>query len=370
MKKRLLVLSLALLFTLPSCASMLNRSYSSVTPHVDKPTTAEDPSVLRVENYRELVSAVLYLVSQGAGEGTIQLYDYAGDVASDLASACLEVATQDPLAAYAVDYIRHESTRVVSYYEAKLDIHYRRTMEQVRSMVNVTGTGAIRTELQKALSHFDPEVVLRVAYFSQDEASIAQLIRQVYYDTPAYALGMPEAEINLYPDSGRERVVEILLAYPDRDIRADSGALSHMVERIAETYWALEEEEVVRRAAQALAERVTYDFDGPSNAYDALVEGKADSEGMALTYSLLCGRALDGTGDGCGIVVGSWMDGEGNETPRFWNAVTLSGGRTLYLDPTLGRDALYPAAEFFALGYRWEGGPEEPEEGPLQSKNP
>ena len=29
--------------------------------------------------------------------------------------ACLEVATQDPLGAYCVDYIRHETARVVSY---------------------------------------------------------------------------------------------------------------------------------------------------------------------------------------------------------------------------------------------------------------
>ena len=62
-------LALGLLLTVPGCASMLERSYTSSTAHVDRPTTAEDSSILRVENYRELVSAVLYLVSEGAEEG-------------------------------------------------------------------------------------------------------------------------------------------------------------------------------------------------------------------------------------------------------------------------------------------------------------
>ena len=83
---RLTVFGLAacLLLTLPGCASILERSYSSSTPHVDRPATAGDSSAIRVENYRELVSAVLFLVSQGEEEGVIQLQDYAGEVEADL----------------------------------------------------------------------------------------------------------------------------------------------------------------------------------------------------------------------------------------------------------------------------------------------
>lgn len=214
---RLTVFGLAacLLLTLPGCASILERSYSSSTPHVDRPATAGDSSAIRVENYRELVSAVLFLVSQGEEEGVIQLQDYAGEVEADLTAACLEVATEDPLGAYAVEYIKHETTRVVSYDQATLTIHYRRTPEQIRSISTVTGTGAIRTELQSALEEFETEVVFRVAYFAEDADFIGGLIRQAYYDTPGAALGMPEAQISLYPDSGSRRVVEILLTYPD-----------------------------------------------------------------------------------------------------------------------------------------------------------
>ena len=348
-------LALGLLLTVPGCASMLERSYTSSTAHVDRPTTAEDSSILRVENYRELVSAVLYLVSEGAEEGIIQLHDYAGVVENDLTAACLEVTAEDPLGAYCVDYIKHEYTRVVSYYQATLDIHYRRTQEQVRSMVRVTGTGAIRTELRQALAQFTGEVVLRVAYFSEDEQSIAQLIRQAYYDTPAAALGCPEAEIVLYPDSGRERVVEILLTYPEsaEELRRKSEALSDKGRELAAeggsqpvTTEKETPEERAQRNISALWAEAVYAPDGGSTAYDALVAGVANDEGMALAYALLSG--------------GQVVEGTLRDALRFWIDLGLPG-ETLYLDPSEGTGAIYTAQELFEAGYRWEGGPGQPE---------
>lgn len=354
MKKQILpgVLTLALLFSLSGCANLLERSYISSAVHVDRPTTAEDPSVLRVENYRELVSAVLYLVSQGAEEGTIQLHDYAGAVETDLPAACVEVATQDPLGAYCVDYIKHEYTRVVSYYQANLDIHYRRSQEQIRSMVRVTGTGAIRTELQESLSRFATEVVLRVAYFSEAEASIDELIRQAYYDTPAAALGLPQAEISLYPESGRERVVEILLTYPEsvEELRRESELLDAQVKALP---LPSREEKTERAARQALSQLwscAVYAPDGGSTAYDTLVSGVADDEGMALSYALLARRM----GLECWVI-----EGERAGKPCFWNELSLEEGERMYLDPSEGTGILYTAQELFAAGYRWPDGPQE-----------
>lgn len=352
MKNRILTVGIALclLLSLTSCADLLERSYTSSTAHVDRPTTAEDPSVLRVENYRELVSAVLYLVSEGAEEGVIQLHDYAGSVEADLPEACLEVATQDPLGAYCVDYIKHEYTRVVSYYQATLDIHYRRTQEQVHSMVRVTGTGAIRNELREALRQFAPEVVLRVAYFAEDESSIADLIRQTYYDTPAAALGCPQAEISLYPDTGRERVVEIVLTYPESadELLRKSEALAQELKSVEGALPPAASQEQPRQALHELWERAAYAPDGGSTAYDALVSGVADDQGMALGFALL---------DPDSQVV----EGSRGDEPRFWNSLDVEG-ETLYLDPSEGTGTLYTAQELFDQGYRWPGGPEEPEQ--------
>lgn len=362
MKKRILagMLSLSLCVALSGCTAMLERSYRASAPHMDRPTVAEDPSALRVENYRELVSAVLYLVSQGAEEGVIQLHDYTGEVEADLSEACLEVATEDPLGAYAVDYIKHEYTRVVSYYQATLNIHYRRTQEEVRSMVTVTGTGAIRTELQEALTQFNDQVVLRVAYFSEDEESMAQLVRQAYYDVPGSALGMPQMEISLYPDSGNQRVVEIQLTYPDNveQLRAKSRELSSQVEVITAAYWDLEGEALAQRAARDLSQLVAYDAQGGSTAYDALTTGRADSQGLALAYALLC----EHTSTDCEVV-----EGERNEEAWFWNRLQFSNGDRFYLDPAGGDRRLRTAQEMVEDGYRWPGSPQEPDGMELQT---
>lgn len=346
MRTRLLALALAGGMLLTGCESMLERSYESTARHEEKPVTAGDSSAVRVENYRELVSAVLYLVSQGQEEGTIQLWEYAGDVETDLTAACLEVATEDPLGAYAVDYIKHECTRVVSYYQAEVSIRYRRTLEQIRSVVNVTGSSAIRDQLQEALSDFASEAVLRVAYFSGDAGSITELVRQAYYDTPAAALGMPEVEVALYPDSGRERVVEILLSYarPAEELQAMSRELSERTQSLSVSFRELEGQAASLRAAAVLKNAAVYDGNGGSDAYAALVEGQADSEGMALAYELLCQQA----GVACEVVEGTL-----GSQRWFWNAVTIGTGERLYLDPVYGNGLLREGEYFTNNGYRW-----------------
>jgi len=357
MKKRLLPLLLALALALTGCASMLERSYESATAHVDRPTTGEDPSILRVENYRELVSAVLYLVSQGEEEGTIQLHDYAGSVETDLPAACLEVTTEDPLGAYAVDYIKHEYTQVMSYYQAAVSIRYRRSQDQVRSMVHVTGSSAIRSELQGALSAFREEVVLRVAYFAEDEDSIRDLVRQAYYDVPAYAQGMPQVEVALYPESGRERVVEILLTYPlpAEELQPRSGEAALAAGAMAEDLAGGEPAAEALRVARYLTREVELRAEG-ATAYDALVEGHANDEGLALAFILLCRQpALQLE---CQVV-----EGTVGETPRFWNSLTI-GKETRYLDLLQDPNRLYTAEELVELGYTWPGAPVPPEETP------
>lgn len=373
MKKSIIALALLLCLGLSGCGEILAGSYQVSSPHVDRPATDEDSSAIRVENYRDLVSAVLYLVSQGESEGTLQFYDYPGDVETAVASACLEVATQDPLGAYCVDYIRHETTRVVSYDQTTLSIHYRRTMEQVRSMVNVTGTSAIRTELQEALVAFQKEVVLRVAYFAENVDSITQLIRQAYYDDPAHALGFPQVEINLYPNSGSQRVVEILLTYPEdvEELERKSEKLADVLEvdHFADTNTqGMDQVGIAQYVLDRLPYLAEYDPEAGATVYDVLVEERANSEGLALAYVLFCSQL--GEAPACEVVEGTLLtqeepDPEGPgafepvELTHFWVSLRFSDGETLYLDPSNEELSPSTAQEMFDAGYRWPGGPEE-----------
>ena len=203
MKWRLCAAVAALSLLLSGCSSLLARSYTSVTPHSATPPAEGDSSILRVENYQELVNALIYLISLGEEEGTVRMYNYDQDVEQSLSNACLEVVQEDPLGAYSVDFIRYDVTPIVSYYEAAVEITYRRTREQVSAIVAATGATAIRSQLKDLLSSFGTEAALRISYFEGDETYIQTLFREAYYASPDTALDLPEAQVYIYPKGRR-----------------------------------------------------------------------------------------------------------------------------------------------------------------------
>lgn len=261
--------------------------------HSATPTAEGDDSTLRVESYQELVNAVLYLVTQGEESGNIRFYNYPdAQVEEDLSAACLEIAHEDPLGAYCVDYIRTSKlTPIVSYYEAELQIAYRRTPEQVASVVAATGASAIRAELQEALIDFPNEVVLRIGYMDGDEAYIADLIEQAYYAAPSAALDYPEHQVYLYPHTGNQRIVEVILTYhePVERLKEKQRELMGRAEELVQQVWAeLPRDTQILELANLLYQQTAFQPDGGDTAYDALIGGGGNSQGAALAMLLLC----------------------------------------------------------------------------------
>lgn len=317
MRTRLLAGALSVSLLLTGCASLLEREYSSVTPHSAVPTTEEDPSILRADSYQELVNALIYLVSGGMEEGAVRLYTDAEDVVTFLSDACLEVVQEDPLGAYCVEFIKYTIDPVVTYSEARVEITYRRTREQVASIVQATGVTAIRGELESALTSFAPERVLRVSYFEEDASYIQELARQAYYNVPACALGMPDLSVSVYPNTGRQRIVEVLLSYPleRSELETRRAALAETLEDLARDLAG--QPDLPAAAALALLELGEYDAQGGSAANDLFDSGSADSEGLALAYAALC-RQLELP---CLVAQGTR-----GEEPHFWDVVRTEEG--------------------------------------------
>ena len=344
MKKRFFALLAALSLLLTGCSGLLERDYTSVTPHNAAPATEGDPSILRADSYQELVNALIYFVNGGMEEGVVRLYTDAENVEPFLSDACLEVVQEDPLGAYCVEFIKYTVDPVVAYSEAHLDITYRRTREQVASIVQATGVTAIRSELESALSSFAPSRTLRIRYFEEDEAFIRDLARQAYYAVPACALGMPEIDLSLYPNSGQQRIVEILLRYPleHAELEARRDVLSLRLEELAAPLSSLREK--LPAAARAVLEAGEYDPQGGTTAYDLLEDGAACSEGLALAFAALC-RELDIS---CQV---AW--GELNGEPRFWNIVQTEAGWR-HLDLPESGELPYTDQQLLELGYLWD----------------
>lgn len=362
MGKRLGCLALALMLALTGCHSILEREKRSVEPHAEQ--YVEDATALRAGNYQELVNAILYLVSQAEDGGTIRLYDYQGEVSRDVPAACLEVTRDDPLGAYAVDYMTNGYSHIMTYYEVTVQIKYRRTAEQIRSVVSATGTSAIREEIKKALAGFKPDVALLIGYFAEQRPDIEALVASAYYDTPSAAFGMPKAAVNLYPESGgTRRIVEIQLTYPSpvetlQDLQErTTNAARDILARIS----ARDEAERALELYETLIKNARYDTLGASqektgdteysgnNAYGALVQKSALPAGYALAYQLLCDEA----GIECMVVRGT-VHGR----THFWNIVRV-GGVYYHVDASMG--ALQNSSWFafrkdadFEKSYAWD----------------
>lgn len=345
MRRSILALLLAGTLVLSGCASMLERDYKVTSRYEPVSNAVDSSAALRVENYQGLVNALLYLVSEGEEHGVLNLYNYtAQEVEADLTRACLEVVQEDPLGAYAVDYIKHESALIVTYYEANIHITYRRTPEQVASIVSVTGSSAIRRELRNTLTSFSSEAVLRVSYFNEEEDYILDLVRQAYYDAPYAALGMPEVKVSLYPASGYQRIVEIELTYPEdpETLLARSQELKSLALTL------VPQSATAESLYDAVREDLTIEEDSRgSSAYDALVNGTADSEGAALAYQLLC----DQTKVEC-VVVRGQLNGEAH----YWNIVSEDGETYRHVDLSAGAFALTDTELLESGGYQWDTG--------------
>lgn len=350
-KGRFAALGLTALVLLSGCSAMLEREYQSVEPHVRLSVAEDDSNAVWAETYSELQSAILAQVKAHQEEGVIRLRNWKGDVEEQLTRACDEISHSDPLGAYAVDRIQHSFARMVSYYEATITIDYRRSAEQIAAVTTVTGSGAIRAELLDALDGFVPETVFQINYFdeTQDADYIRGLIREAYYDQPAAALGMPEAQVNLYPDEGSRRVVEVLLTYPEdtKTLQGKRVQLEDAATDLVEPYrTGLAHQVLASVLFSALRERSAADDAAGATAYAALVEGAADSEGMALAYKELC----DLTELPCQVV-----EGDLGGAHHFWTIVTLEEG-SFHVDPSREESILLTDAQMAQAGYTWPEG--------------
>ena len=201
---------------------------------------------------------------------------------------------------------------------------------------------------------FGTEAALRISYFEGDETYIQTLFREAYYASPDTALDLPEAQVYIYPqgeESGRQRIVEVLLTYhlEQKELQRRRTALARRANEIVVSIWGTEGDEAIQTVSAAVLDAGHYDPEGGASAYDALVAGAADSEGLSLAALLLAQR-LELTG----MVVPGTLDG----SPHFWNVVRTESGYR-HLDLTRGADSRgqYPLLsdrEMAALGYQWD----------------
>lgn len=234
------LLALCLLLLTGCGERLLERSYSSVTPHSAAYRETESANTLRAENYPDLVNALLMLLGEHSEAGAVRIYGDAPDKAQLAEDACVEVQKETALGAYLLDYITYEGKAESGYYELTVRFGYRRTAEELSAVINATSAEALPDLLRAAIDEGRDAVAIRFGYLGGGRESVTEQVelvhREAYPPEPVEeAIAEPTEEpvggeavspepaeeeapydlapwqVLFYPDDEKPGIVEVLL---------------------------------------------------------------------------------------------------------------------------------------------------------------
>ncbi|MBE6914869.1 MAG: hypothetical protein E7472_08085 [Ruminococcaceae bacterium] len=343
MKKKILSLLLAalMLLTAAGCASVFEADYYHEEDFSgdlgNVPGTATE-----ISNYNMLKTALTNLIIRHEERGEFRFSNYAGRPSEDLAAACFEIRTTNPLGAYAVETLTYETNRVVSFYVADVYISYKRTAQEIQSIQYANTQSDFRERLIKAVDSYQNGAVIRMFSPAVDEDYIIDTVRRHYYDDPVTTVLEPKVRVESFPNEGENRVYDIQISYalPFDRIIPMSLALDGKIYSAASAMQQTEPAKLALEAAAYLSmlcseqsEKPNY----PDTAYGVFLAQNADARGFALAYRALCDRL----GIECTVVEG--VVGTMGAQPHFWNIICL-GDAFYHVD--VSAFAANPAAAF------------------------
>ena len=331
-KKMILVLiAISLLFSLSGCAGLFQKEYLSVAEYKDNAQNASDSDVMHISDNTELKNAVISLVNNHKTEGRLRFTDYDGTIQSDLAEALLEIKTGSALASFAVNYMSYDLSRIVTYYEAVVYITYKHTQSEIDAIKYITGRTELTNTLAPVLDNMASYISLRMTSSTITADEISSYINAAYAENPASCVVPPSVKVTMHPEKGLQRIIEIKLEYGWKlsELQKMKSALTEKIQKLVSDAPDNNEANCALKLYQQLAQICSYDPIGSlrsnkaelnsglgSTAYGAIVEGYADSKGMAAAYSALCYSA----GIDCAVV-----NGKKGDEDHSWNIIKVDG---------------------------------------------
>jgi len=358
-----LLLLAAVLASAAGCSSIVDGEYYVVTDHKDETGIGSaDSDVIEVKTYQGIKTAILTFIKEGREEGVIKVSGYDGDVSEAISKASLEIITETAVGAYAVEYITHSISRIVSYYEANVFINYRRPQEQVKNIMYLNYASAVQGALGSALDMHKEYLAISISSELVTPEYIENCIREYYRENPQSIIAPPEAAITVYEGTKPPKLIEIELAYP---YTAEQNAemrrvLAVKAQKLMEKTKEEPDEYLALDLCSALISASEYSPEGASNAFGTLIGGSGNSEGFAMAYKLLCSMY----GIKCTVV-----EGEMNGEKHFWNIIGL-GGYYYHVDPSMcrqnGIDTAFLRSDYYMdRSYSWDTSKYKPCDGPL-----
>ncbi|MCL2003119.1 MAG: hypothetical protein FWG72_03820 [Oscillospiraceae bacterium] len=361
-KIRLAALLTALLIGLSGCASLWEREIYERSPHITQEDDGAFSATMTVNSYDSLKSAIVSAIRNGERVADIRVTDYPGGLTSLSLTALLdEIQKQEPIGAYAVEYMAHDLSRVLSQYIITLNIVYKHGSRPV--ITPVSGRRELEDAVRSALMEYVGLLTVEMPYFYARDHDVEGMVRAYYYGSPGSAMEYPGVAVSLFPPSGGplSRIVELELTWqtPAAELMRKSSAAESRAALLLTGLqgFAGGMEEVAAQTVlwlyETLCGAVEYDEDTAMlaaatetrqggdayTAYGALVNHLAVSEGTAMAFKLLC----DMLGIEAHVVTGRWW---GNE--HAWNLVKI-GEHWYHAAIALDSRGPVPAHDYFLL---------------------
>ncbi len=315
--KRFFVLLLTLSLLLSGC-TWLDASYHFAVPY--EHSGGSEGNMNTASNYLQLRTVLEDMVSAGVETSVISLEGFPEEKVSDSMELAIRyILSSYPIGAYAVESIDYELGSVTGDRAMAVEIAYRHERREIQSIVTVNDMEQAQVLIGNALTQYEPSIVLLVEYYQVED--VHQLVKDFAQANPSDVMELPELSLQMYPDMGRRRVLELKFSY--QSSRDSLRTMQEEVRRVfasADLYVThdAEEERKLSQLYAFLMER----FDeyqvktSITPAYSLLTHGVGDSNAVAVVYAAMCRRV----GVECQVVVGT-RSGE----PWSWNIVREDG---------------------------------------------
>jgi hypothetical protein len=318
MSLRRLLLLLTVLLLLCGCSRMAEGEYQVITEHVEtSPNPETTDRYYEVHTYSGLKRAVQDLVSSSAEDGVIRTVEYNGVIRDDISKVCLEVTRSTPLGAYAVDYMTHSVSRILSYDEISLHIHYKLSQEEMSAVRSVSSMNDFWLRIDEGLDSGTEFLALQIVTLGVTDRSIKNYILNYYQQHPDTLLSLPDVSVAFYPSE--EYVQKIITLNLDfhtshEDREAMLIQLRQRAHEIAHGVNPSRQEESAMLCCMAVAGQLNRLYTRGRTAYDVLINHSGNSEGCAMAYQLLCTM--------CGVPC-QVVSGRLNSETHYWNLIQL-----------------------------------------------
>ena len=324
MKRTVWILALILCLLLSGCGTFMQGEYVWQETH-RYPSQPGNILDAQASDHESLYAVVSAAVHYGAEQLTIYVKDYDREaLQTDMERIAAELKQTDPIAAYAVENLKCSLGTSGSSPAVAIEITYLHDRRELAKIRKAADREEAETVIGQTLRNCESGVVLLIDSYSA--ADFEQLVESYAMQWPEYVMETPQVSVNIYPDSGRSRVVELKFSY-----QTNRESLKKMQSEVEPVFSSAElyvqgdgsDHEKYMQLYAFLMERFEYKLETSiTPSYSLLRHGVGDPRAFANVYAAMCRRA----GLTCMVVSGA-REGESH----YWNII-LEDGVYYHLD--------------------------------------